>query len=217
MAINETTSKEKVLKKIRNALISKQPNPFGAVDFESPVHASRDEDPSVIFVEEFAAAGGKFLYCENEDELMDNLQAVISDQQIPAIFCLEEKLRYMLNKAEIPATSDEGSLEKIPATLTFCEYLIARTGSIMISSKSNSGRRLNVVPDIHMVVAYASQLVPDLKDALRSFKNKNASGELPSLITLITGPSRTADIEKTLVLGAHGPKDIYLFFVDDLI
>lgn len=215
--MNETTSKEKVLKKIRNALINKLPNPFGAVDFDSAVHLFREEDPSVIFVEEFTAAGGKFLYCENEDELMENLHAVVSDQQFNAVFCLEEKLRYMLNKAEIPATSEPDALVSSQAALTYCDYLIARTGSILLSSGSNSGRKLHAIPDAHLVVSYASQMVNDLRDALRKIKSRSNDGEMPSEITVVTGPSRTADIEKTLVMGAHGPKDVYLFFVDDLI
>jgi len=216
MAMNETTTKEKVLKQIRNALISKQPSPFQSVDFESPIYADRDEDPSVIFVEEFTANGGKFLYCENEDELMENIGSVVTDRAIPAIFCTEERLRYLLNKAEIPATSDESKIDSTKATLTFCEFLIARIGGIMVSSKTNSGRKLSVIPEIHLVVAYSSQLVRELKDALKQFKQRQANNDLPSLITLISGPSRTADIEKTLVMGAHGPKEIYLFFVDDM-
>lgn len=215
--MNETTTKEKVLKKIRNALISKIPSPFQSVDFESAIYNNREDDQSVIFVEEFTSTGGKFLYCENEDELMENLASVISDLQIETINCTEEKLLYLLNQAEIPATSEESNFRVVKASLTFCDYLVARIGSIVVSSKSNSGRRLHVVPEKHLVVAYASQLVPDLKDALRGIKLRNQNGDIPSLVTLISGPSRTADIEKTLIMGAHGPKEIYLFFVDDSI
>jgi len=215
--MNETTTKEKVLKKVRNALISKIPSPFQSVDFDSAIYNNRDDDQSVIFVEEFTSTGGKFIYCENEDELMENLAAAISDLQLGAVFCTEEKLLYLLNRAEIPATSDTSNLCMVKATLTFCEYLVARIGSIMVSSKTNSGRRLHVIPEKHLVVAYASQLVPDLKDALRPLKQRNLNGDLPSLITLISGPSRTADIEKTLIMGAHGAKEVYLFFVDDSI
>ena len=86
----------------------------------------------------------------------------------------------------------------------------------MVSSKQMSGRRLNVYPEVHIVLAYASQLVPDLKQALKQVKLKYEPN-YPSMITFITGPSRTADIEKTLVLGAHGPKEIYVFLVDDTL
>ena len=70
-----------------------------------------------------------------------------------------------------------------------------------------------VVPTIHIILAYTSQLVPELKDALQLIKNKYGE-QLPSMIAALTGPSRTADIEKTLVTPAHGPRDIFVFLVD---
>jgi L-lactate dehydrogenase complex protein LldG len=66
---------------------------------------------------------------------------------------------------------------------------------------------------VHICIAYTSQLVYDIKDALLKAREKY-SGNLPSLITFATGPSRTADIEKTLVVGIHGPKEVYVFLVD---
>jgi L-lactate dehydrogenase complex protein LldG len=59
-------------------------------------------------------------------------------------------------------------------------------------------------------------LVNDLKQALAGIKQKYADN-IPSMISVITGPSRTADIEKTLIMGAHGPKEIYVFLIDDTI
>jgi L-lactate dehydrogenase complex protein LldG len=56
--------------------------------------------------------------------------------------------------------------------------------------------------------------VYDVKDALQLIK-KRYEGQLPSLISFATGPSRTADIEKTLVVGVHGPKEVYCFLVDE--
>jgi L-lactate dehydrogenase complex protein LldG len=66
---------------------------------------------------------------------------------------------------------------------------------------------------VHIVLAYTSQLVLDLKDGFKLIKEKYAT-RLPSMITTVTGPSRTADIEKTLVLGAHGPKELFVFLLD---
>jgi L-lactate dehydrogenase complex protein LldG len=86
----------------------------------------------------------------------------------------------------------------------------------MISSGQMSGRRLNVYPEIHVVIAYSSQLVPDLKQALAGIRQRYAE-RIPSLISVITGPSRTADIEKTLVMGAHGPRELFVFLVEDSI
>jgi L-lactate dehydrogenase complex protein LldG len=67
---------------------------------------------------------------------------------------------------------------------------------------------------VHIVIAFTSQIVKDIDEGLILIKKKYKSG-FPSMISLITGPSRTADIEKTLVYGAHGPKELILFLVDD--
>jgi len=108
---------------------------------------------------------------------------------------------------------DAENFEEGMISITLCEALVARTGSIMVSSKQQSGRRYVSIPTIHLVVAYTSQLVNELKDALQLIRSKYQ--DLPSQIVAISGPSRTADIEKTLVTGAHGPKEIYVFLVDD--
>ena len=84
----------------------------------------------------------------------------------------------------------------------------------MVSSRQSAGRRLSIYPPVHIVVASVGQLLPDIRDAL-IFMKKKYGHRLPSMISMITGASRTADIEKTLVMGAHGPKELILFLIDD--
>ena len=81
-------------------------------------------------------------------------------------------------------------------------------------SSVHQGRIPSVYAPVHVCVATSSQLVYDIKDGLNGLKEKYRQ-YLPSLITFATGPSRTADIEKTLVVGVHGPKEVYCFVVDD--
>ena len=83
----------------------------------------------------------------------------------------------------------------------------------MVSNGNAAGRRLSIYPHVHIVIAYTSQLVLDVKDGFKLLKEKYPEN-LPSMITNITGPSRTADIEKILVLGAHGPKELYVFLLE---
>ena len=97
--------------------------------------------------------------------------------------------------------------------VTSCDYLVAQTGSVIVSTLSAGGRVLSVLPPIHLVIATRHQLVPDLATALALLR-KRYSGSWPSAISVITGPSRTADIEKILVMGAHGPKRLALYFAD---
>jgi L-lactate dehydrogenase complex protein LldG len=98
-------------------------------------------------------------------------------------------------------------------SITGCEYLVARTGSIVLSASRPNGRSASVYAPIHICIAFTNQLVYDIKDALQAARDKYGSN-FPSLLTFATGPSRTADIEKTLVVGVHGPKEVYLFMVE---
>jgi L-lactate dehydrogenase complex protein LldG len=83
-----------------------------------------------------------------------------------------------------------------------------------MSAAQQSGRTVSVYAPIHICIAYTNQLVYDLKDSLQLLKDRYVDN-FPSLITYASGPSRTADIEKTLVTGVHGPKEVYLFLVDN--
>lgn len=214
--MKESTSREKVLKSIRNALINKTENPYPFIDCESSVYNEMKEAPEIIFAQEFTKVSGKFVFCENTNEFTLNLQLLIEQNKWHNIFCNDENLKKLLKKKNIAFTNENNDFLSTNAGITTCEYLISRLGSIMVSSKQLSGRRTAVYPPVHIVVAYVSQIVPDLKDALAEIKKKYKNN-LPSLISIITGPSRTADIEKTLVMGAHGPKEIYCFLIDDSI
>lgn len=213
--MEESTSKEKVLKSIRNALIDVADNPFPQVDFNSPIYHEMEEALDITFAQEFTRAGGQFIFCENEKEFAENYRILAAQNNWPTAFCKDDRLLKLLTEGGINCTTTDEEMLNTRIGITNCEYLIARLGSIMVSSKSAAGRRMNVYPEIHVVVAYTNQLVPDLKQAFAHISNKYGR-KFPSLVTVITGPSRTADIEKTLVMGAHGPRELYLFLIDVL-
>ena len=212
--MEESTSREKILKKIRSALIEKTEPPFPVVDQESNVYKSNSEHLDVTFAEELVNVSGKFVYCENQDEFLATLQSFILEKEWPVLFCYDPVLQELLKKGGIPFDSTLSNINEAKLGITRCEYLVARLGSVMVSSSLSPGRKINVFPEIHLVVSYTSQLVPDLKQALQKIKKKYQDN-YPSLISVITGPSRTADIEKTLVMGAHGPKELYVFLIED--
>jgi L-lactate dehydrogenase complex protein LldG len=89
------------------------------------------------------------------------------------------------------------------AGISIADFLVARTGSITLRSNIAGGRRLTILPPTHIIIAKQKQLVPSLDEVLRYYSQDKSSW---SFATIISGPSRTADIEKELVLGAHGPK-----------
>jgi len=94
--------------------------------------------------------------------------------------------------------------------ITQADCLIARTGSILIRTISAGGRRLSVLPPTHIVIAEQQQIVPSMDDALQIL---DQTEDVWSYATMITGPSRTSDIEKQLVLGAHGPKRLIVIVI----
>jgi len=214
--MDEITSKEKILKAIRNGLMNRQPNPYASVNTDKAVLQSVEDSIELHFAQELSELGGKFIFVESENELANTLSLIIKEENFGPVFCVNPELQAHLLSGGIEYMSEDHELEEIKSGLTECEFLIARFGSVLMSSGLKSGRKLHAWPEIHLVVAYASQLVPEISDAVIGMREKY-NGFLPSMITLVSGPSRTADIEKTLVMGAHGPRELFVFFVDDLI
>lgn len=114
---------------------------------------------------------------------------------------------------QVDATAfDKNALEACDAGITACDAAVAQTGSILVSSATCGGRALSILPHVHVVVVSLDQIVATLGDALDLVRSGYA-GRLPSMLSFITGPSRTGDIERILVLGAHGPKELIVILV----
>ena len=205
-------SKENILKKIRKALSHSTPLPFPQSENNNSVFPSPKQENEIEFAEQFTKLLGKFIYCKDHRELVIHLNDLIAQQQWNKIYCREEKIMHTLRQHQFDNFSN-CDLKDCDVSVTTCEVLVARTGGIVMSAAQQSGRTVSVYAPIHICIAYTKQLVYDVKDALQFIKDKYGNN-LPSLITFATGPSRTADIEKTLVVGVHGPKEVYLFLVE---
>ncbi len=209
-------ARENILSKIRKGL-SGQPQPMPFPDAEKDnatifpdIRDAQEEN----FAEEFIKLGGKFIFCEHEQDLLDNINVLYENRGWKQLLCADTRLLKLFhnNKVDILQPADPKA-EAADACITGCELLIARTGSVMLTSKQNLGRTAPVYYPVHIVVAYANQVVPDIDDSIAALRKKYGS-ELPSMVNLTTGPSRTADIEKTLVVGVHGPGEIFCFFIN---
>jgi L-lactate dehydrogenase complex protein LldG len=110
----------------------------------------------------------------------------------------------LLNGRTVRWSTEGIPAEESQATITLAETLVAATGSVFVSSECG-GRGAAVVAPIHIVLAFTDQLVPDLEAAFARLR-ENGTPQQNSMLVLITGSSRTADIEKILVMGAHGPR-----------
>ncbi|HAO46948.1 MAG TPA: lactate utilization protein [Ferruginibacter sp.] len=198
-------AKENILKRIRKALSNPVPLPFPQSEGTNSVFMPATEDLEVLFAQEFTSLQGKFAFCVNEEDLLNQVKQLIAAKEWTKIYCDTDPWKETFSNTISLATCD--------ASITGCEYLVARTGSMVLSAAQQSGRTVSVYAPVHICIAFTSQLVYDVKDALQGLKEKYA-GNIPSLISFATGPSRTADIEKTLVTGVHGPKEVYCFLVE---
>ena len=111
---------------------------------------------------------------------------------------------------ECLAEPDAATLLRCDAGLTSADAAIAETGSLLLDARAERHRLLSLVPPVHIALVPASRLVGSLGDAF------GAGGDGPGPAwTLITGPSRTADIELTLVVGVHGPRALHVVVLTD--
>lgn len=212
--MKDRSAKGEILARIRQALMNSTSQPYPSIDPQTRFFVESDEALEVTFAEQFTALDGKFIYCADHQEFFESLQMLTQEQEWNHLFAWETQLQDFLIKQNFKKCRIGRSLDKADAGITLCEALVARTGSILLSSKQAAGRGLSIFPPVHIVVAYTSQLVPDIQEALDIIRKKY-EGKMPTMISLASGPSRTADIEKTLVLGAHGPKAVYLFLIDN--
>ena len=207
-----------MLARIRTALAA-GPTPLPpAPDWEAPVHPALPAgDLAASFAASFQRVGGEFFYCETLTQLGAQLRACLTER-LPAnqqFYVWEPDMQALLTSADVLFQATEADFKGQAAVgLTSCEALVARTGSLVVTPASASGRRLSIYPDQHIVLARPSQVVAEIGDALQVVQQRFGTA-LPSMLSLTTGPSRTADIEKTLVLGAHGPRRLTLFMLED--
>ncbi|MDH3536100.1 MAG: LUD domain-containing protein, partial [Gammaproteobacteria bacterium] len=120
----------------------------------------------------------------------------------------------LLQSIDWPASIDvrpwvAGSDERV--SLTSAHRGIAETGTLMLLSGENNPTRLNFLPDYHIVVLTADQLVLRMEDAWDSLRS--CFGEMPRTVNFISGPSKTADVEQTVEYGAHGPRCLHVILV----
>ncbi|WP_119420472.1 LutC/YkgG family protein [Desertibaculum subflavum] len=117
--------------------------------------------------------------------------------------------RPLLEIARGPATIDDAT------SVTPAFAAIAETGTLMLCSAPTRPTTLNFVPDNHIVVLGKNQVVGALEDAFARLRAARAPGDMPRAVNFVSGPSRTADIEQQLVMGAHGPRRLHIIVVDE--
>jgi L-lactate dehydrogenase complex protein LldG len=207
-----------ILGRIRTALLT----PAKIHDSPGHVHAGPEEiwapipDPLERFAAECVINKSELIVTGSFGESVAAAQALLAEIGTAEIF-LQDAPEFRGASAQLGAgrvvqwSSASGPVEASTVTITLAELLVAQTGSVLISSACG-GRGSSVAAPVHIVFASMKQMVPDLETAMARAYEPAAKN---SYLCLITGSSRTADIEKILVMGAHGPKRLIIILSRD--
>jgi L-lactate dehydrogenase complex protein LldG len=169
------------------------------------------------FAEELTLLRGEFLQATDGREANLKLRDLVTRPQMTNVAVQDTaEMRCLFHQIAVTwLGTDVGggtALARFDLGVTHCDALVARTGSVVLTAQSAGGRALSVLPPNHLVIARKEQLVADLSDALKMLQTKHKNN-FPSFMSVVSGPSRTSDIEKMLVLGAHGPKRLFVLLV----
>jgi L-lactate dehydrogenase complex protein LldG len=225
------SARDAILARIREALRAKDPHEtqVAEIGVDNSIVASRQVLPAVppdfegqvkLFGELSANLRTEFLRCPDESSARTQMTALAEREKWESLaFAGNHQIESLLVDIDIPKSNVNAGmstleLEKVSVGVTGCDALIAQTGGVLLSARSGGGRALSVLPPHHVVVATNSQLVPDLPAAFELLESKYTP-DFPSFITFITGPSRTGDIERILVLGAHGPRKLTVMLIGE--
>ena len=223
-----TSSRAHILESIRRSLAHSRQIEADGHSFEHQYPAPslpgdgqrpdiRSDDPKTLFADNFLAVGGKLTTvkdqkeaCQAVQDILDRLfpkEIAVSDSQLvdAIVSRLETKDAAVHHKASI------SELFKCGVGITAAQWGIAETGTLVLESAKDCSRLTSLVPDVHVCILQASQIVVTMSEVLTTMRR-----ELSPAVTFITGPSRTSDIELTLAIGVHGPRELHLVLIDPL-
>ncbi len=164
------------------------------------------------FTINFKANGGKFLYCENMQEIQNNLQDILKENkwEDEQVFLIDDRLKELFKDFDLNTTK---KISESTYFLSTCEYLIADDGSLLISSNQIAEKKLKELPSNFIIYATTSQFVESIGEGLRGIKNKNRD-KIPTNITTIKH-FKTLEDKDFLTYGSSS-KNLYLLLLEDL-
>lgn len=225
-----TTPREAFLDRVRQAVrAGNRPGSAAAVEARGAVgYQGAGPDPVARFRDEFIAAGGlPHIVSDRQAAVATVLELVQSKSPRRVLIGRGEFLdslnlaeRLRLTGIEVVQVADLGPDNRREAFfaadlgISGVKYLVAETGTIAVTAGPEEPRSLTLLPPVHVAVAERAQILPDLFDLFATFEPGGGQAPvLPSCLTLITGPSKTGDIELRLVTGVHGPGEVHVVLV----
>jgi L-lactate utilization protein LutC len=221
-----SSPREQFLERVRQAVING--NQVGG----SPALPDRNQigyqgsgaDPIARLRDELTAAGGMFHHAPNNQTATALITQLVRDRSARRVLLgegpflsrldLDTTLRQsgvdVFLVSQLDSASERPAFFNADVGISGVEHVIAETGTVVLNTRRDQPRALSLLPPVHLAVAHVSQIIPDLFDL---FVNELKGGMMPACVSLITGPSKTGDIELKLVTGVHGPGELHLILV----
>ena len=213
--LSERTNKEQILAKVREAVMTKDENLFKDVNMQVDTWTPFKEEDGAdfTFVERFKENGGIFVYFESKENFLDAMKQYVVENQWEPLCSTSKNMHEIFKDSGIVLSRDYTTKRKKTVSITDCECLIAHTGSVVVTDKCAGSRAAYSNADVLLVFASPSQIVASMKDAIHLVKEKYGS-DRPSETVIISGASKSTEIDNQLVIGAQGIKQIALFLVE---
>jgi L-lactate dehydrogenase complex protein LldG len=235
-----SSSRAEILGKIRRALVKPRPahhhGHSAATNDLSVLFASVASREGLVekFQREFELVSGEFHFCDSGTVVLQLLTQIIESSasknvaisqhgickrlavaqglqaQLPEVRLLVEAIE---SENSFDRTRLRNSIAQVQLSITGAEYLIAESGTIVTVAGAQASRQISLLPSIHVVLATPEQIFPNMADLFLEIQRTYGTKLPGSALTCITGPSRTADIEKVLIKGVHGPMRLILMMV----
>ncbi|TNF95104.1 MAG: lactate utilization protein [Gammaproteobacteria bacterium] len=210
-------ARERILSRVRDAIARDRNS-----DWQDQLKQRMEQVPQLIrpelpmdlfehFTEKLALGGGTCERLETNNQVPEAIIRFLKNNELPLKLRVAPGLQEVTwdDKLEVSYGNTRGD-DLVSVTPAFCA--VAETGSVVLLSSENSPTSLNFLPDVHIVVVEMKQLVSHYEDVWIKLRTL---GDLPRTVNFITGPSKTADVEQTLQIGAHGPRNLHVFIVDE--
>ena len=202
-----SSARENILRKIKAVRRDTKSSPLPEL-----IRPAINADHVAQFREKLELGGGKLNQVKDYSAAASLITDFLIEKKLPMRLRLAPALKQMqwVDQIEVSYGKSDGD-DLVSVTPAFCA--IAETGSVILLSGPDSPTTLNFLPDYHFVIVETSQLVAHIEDGWTKLRQQN---NIPRTINMITGPSKTADVEQTLQIGAHGPRQLRVIFVDQV-
>ncbi|WP_428717496.1 LutC/YkgG family protein [Undibacterium curvum] len=225
-----SAARELILQRLRSAAEQSAPAaPVAQLDARIQQHFQAKKRPAAAYLlsemqKQLELLHAEVLCCKEADwpaQLVQKLSAttvrrVLTHTAHPASQALQACLpaQFELLDFDQPIEHWKQALfEQIDAGFTVVRSAIASTGTLIVAAAPDMPRTMSLVPPLHIALLYASQLHADLYTACQA---EGWAQGMPSNLVMISGPSKTSDIQQTLAYGAHGPRALWVVLIDDL-